>query len=96
MPQQGGAAELQASSIPHATSHIMSTPATAKDIRRLEMKIEELNASLTPVIEVDPENWTGGIVKPKPEKRSKTCPIKTDGNSAQNSKPKLGWKHLKA
>jgi len=29
-------------------------------------------------IEVDPKNWTGGIVKPKPEKRSKTCPIKTD------------------
>jgi len=46
--------------------------------------------------EVAPENWTEGIVKSKPERRSRSCPIKTDGNSVPNSRPKLGWKHLKA
>ena len=38
--------------------------------------------------EVVPENWTGGIVKSKPEKRSKTCPIKTDVSSVPSSKPR--------
>jgi hypothetical protein len=38
--------------------------------------------------EMAPENWTGGIVKVKPEKRFKPCPRKTDGNSVQNSKPR--------
>ena len=40
------------------------------------------------IYEMAPENWTGGIVKVKPEKRFKPCPRKTDGNSVQNSKPR--------
>jgi hypothetical protein len=38
--------------------------------------------------EVAPENWTEGIVKSKPKRRTKTCPRKTDVSSVPSSKPK--------
>jgi hypothetical protein len=61
--------------------------------RRIErLKRKDRNASLMllseTLYEVAPENWTGGIVKSKPEKRSKTCPRKTDVSSVPSSKPR--------
>ena len=50
----------------------------------------ELSAPFTPegLCEVASENWTGGIVNHKPEKRSKICQRKTAVNSVPSSKPR--------